>query len=118
MTVWPSSFHRFFLFTGNNKRYCLSQYSWIAIVSVISFSAFCFEYAARNENRILRGVREGGLMSQRKPEDRRRSVGKRSFPFRDSKEGRVLEERRKQPDRRMNGIDEAEWLEMPELSEG
>jgi hypothetical protein len=29
----------------------------------------------------------------------------------------VREERRKQPDRRMNGIEEAEWLEMPEPSE-
>jgi len=56
-------------------------------------------------------------MNQRKPEDRRRLVGKQSLPFRDSNGERVLEDRRKQPDRRMNGIDEAEWLEMPEQSE-
>jgi len=56
-------------------------------------------------------------MSQRKPEDRRRLVGKQSLPFRDSNGERVLEDRRKQPDRRMNGIEEAEWLEMPEQSE-
>ena len=49
-------------------------------------------------------------MSQRKPEDRRQLAGKRSFPLRDSNWERVLEERRKQPDRRMNGIEEAEWL--------
>ncbi len=53
-------------------------------------------------------------MDQRKPEDRRRLVGKQSLPFRDSNGKRVLEDRRKQPDRRMNGIDEAEWLEMLE----
>jgi hypothetical protein len=56
-------------------------------------------------------------MSQRKSVDRRRLEGKRSFPFRDSNGERVREERRKQPDRRMNGIEEAEWLEMPEPSE-
>ena len=56
-------------------------------------------------------------MSQRKPEDRRWIVGKRSFPFRDSNGERVLEERRKKSDRRMYGIEEAEWLEMPEPSE-
>lgn len=56
-------------------------------------------------------------MSQRKPEDRRQLAGKRSFPLRDSNGERVLEERRKQPDRRMNGIEEAEWLEMPEQSD-
>ena len=53
-------------------------------------------------------------MSQRNLKDRRRSEGKRSFPFRDSNGGRVLEERRLQSDRRMNGIEEAEWSEMPE----
>ena len=53
-------------------------------------------------------------MDQRKPEDRRRLLGKQSLPFRDSNGKRVLEDRRKQPDRRMNGIDEAEWLEMIE----
>jgi hypothetical protein len=53
-------------------------------------------------------VLTGGVMSQRKPEDRRRLEGKRSFPFRDSNGGRVLEERRIQSDRRMNGIEEAE----------
>lgn len=56
-------------------------------------------------------------MSQRKPEDRRRLVKKRSFPIRDSNEERVLEERRIQPDRRKNGIEEAEWLETLEQSE-
>ena len=55
-------------------------------------------------------------MSERKPEDRRQSAGKRSFPFRDSNGKRVLEERRIQPDRRMNGIEEAEWSEIPEPS--
>jgi hypothetical protein len=44
-------------------------------------------------------------------------VGKQSIPFRDSKGDRVLEDRRKQADRRMNGIDEAEWSEMPEQAE-
>jgi len=56
-------------------------------------------------------------MNPRKPEDRRQFVGKRSFPFRDSNGERVLEERRKKSDRRMYGIEEAEWLEMPEPSE-
>ena len=56
-------------------------------------------------------------MNQRESEDRRRLVGKQSLPFRDSNGERVLEDRRKQPDRRMNGIEEAEWLEMPEQSE-
>ena len=56
-------------------------------------------------------------MSQRKPEDRRQSVGKQPLPFRDSNGERVLEDRRKQPDRRKSGIDEAEWLEMPEQLE-
>lgn len=56
-------------------------------------------------------------MSQRKPEDRRRMTGKQSFPFRDGNGERVLEERRKQLDRRMNGIEEAEWSEIPEPSE-
>jgi len=56
-------------------------------------------------------------MNQRKPEDRRQLVGKRSFPFRDGEGEKVLEERRKQPDRRMNGIEEAEWQAMPEQSE-
>ena len=56
-------------------------------------------------------------MSQRKPEDRRRMAGKRSFPFRDGNGERVLEERRKQLDRRMKGIEEAEWSEIPEPSE-
>ena len=55
-------------------------------------------------------------MNQRKPNDRRRLVGKESLPFRDSNGDRVLEDRRKRPDRRMNGIDEAEWLEIPEQS--
>lgn len=53
-------------------------------------------------------------MSQRTFEDRRRLGGKRSFPFRDSDGERVFEERRILPDRRMNGIEEGEWSEMPE----
>jgi hypothetical protein len=57
-------------------------------------------------------------MSQRKSGDRRKLVGKQSFPLRDSIGGRVLEERRKQPDRRTNGIEEAEWLGMPGASDG
>jgi len=56
-------------------------------------------------------------MSQRKLEDRRRLEGKRSSPFRDSVGKRVLNERRIQPDRRTNGIEEAEWLKIPEPSE-
>ena len=56
-------------------------------------------------------------MNQRKPEDRRRLVGKQPLPFRDSNGVGVLEDRRKQPDRRMNGIEEAEWLEMHEQSD-
>jgi len=56
-------------------------------------------------------------MSQRKPGDRRQSAGKQSLPFRDSNGERVPENRRKQTDRRMNGIEEAEWLEIPELRE-
>jgi hypothetical protein len=56
-------------------------------------------------------------MSQRKPGDRRQSVGKQLLPFRDSNGELVPENRRRQPDRRMNGIEEAEWLEMPETSE-
>ena len=56
-------------------------------------------------------------MNQRKLEDRRQLAGKRSFPFRDGTGERVVEERRKQPDRRMNGIEEAEWLETPEQSD-
>ena len=56
-------------------------------------------------------------MSERKPEDRRQLVGKQSLPFRDSHGERVLEDRREQSDRRMNGIEEAEWLELPKLSE-
>lgn len=53
-------------------------------------------------------------MSERKSEDRRKLAGKLSLPFRDSNGERVLEDRRKQSDRRMNGIDEAEWSVMPE----
>jgi len=53
-------------------------------------------------------------MNQRKPDDRRRLVGKWSFPFWDRKGDRISEERRNQPDRRMNGIDEAEWLKIAE----
>lgn len=53
-------------------------------------------------------------MSQRNLEDRRRLQRKLSFPFRDSNGAKVLEERRIQPDRRMNGIEEAVWSEMPE----
>lgn len=56
-------------------------------------------------------------MIPRKPNDRRRLVKNRPFPFMNNKGERVLEERRKRPDRRMNGIDEAEWLGIPEQSE-
>jgi hypothetical protein len=56
-------------------------------------------------------------MGERKTKDRRRMAGKQSLPFRDGNGERVLEDRREQSDRRMNGIDEAEWLEMPEPSE-
>ena len=56
-------------------------------------------------------------MGQRKPKDRRRLEGKRPFPFTDRIGNRVLEERRIQPDRRTNGIEEAEWLKIPEPSE-
>ena len=54
-------------------------------------------------------------MSQRQSKDQRRLEGeeKRSFPFKDSNGERVLEERRKQRDRRMSGIDEGEGLETP-----
>lgn len=56
-------------------------------------------------------------MGERKTEDRRRMAGKQSLPFRDSNGERVLEDRREQSDRRMNGIEEAEWLELPEPRE-
>ncbi len=56
-------------------------------------------------------------MSQRQQEDRRQLLAGRSFPFRDCNGERVLEERRKLPDRRTSGIEEAEWLGMPEQSE-
>ncbi len=55
-------------------------------------------------------------MSQRNLEDRRRLQRKQSFPFRDSNGAVVLEERRIQPDRRTNGVEEAEWSEIPEPS--
>ena len=55
-------------------------------------------------------------MSERKSEDRRKPAGKLSLPFRDSNGERVLEDRRKQFDRRMNGIDEAEWSVMHETA--
>lgn len=52
-------------------------------------------------------------MGQRQPNDRRRLGEIRSFPFRDGNGVKVFEERRKQPDRRMNGVDEGEWIVIP-----
>lgn len=63
------------------------------------------------------GLTGGEVMSQRQQEDRRQLLAGRSYPFMDSNGERVREERRKQPDRRTNGIEEAEWLDMPEQSE-
>jgi hypothetical protein len=49
-------------------------------------------------------------MVKRKPVDRRCSSANRKFPFRDSSGERVREERRKLPDRRIDGIGfEIEW---------
>ena len=49
-------------------------------------------------------------MQQRKSVDRRCSATKRKFPFRDSSGERVREERRRLPDRRIDGIGfEIEW---------
>jgi hypothetical protein len=50
-------------------------------------------------------------MDQRNPNDRRGSKGKRAFPLNDSEGVWVSKERRILTDRRMNGVEEAEWLE-------
>jgi len=50
-------------------------------------------------------------MDQRNRNDRRNSTGKRVFPFNDSDGDWVSKERRKIADRRMEGVEEAEWLE-------
>ena len=50
-------------------------------------------------------------MDQRKPNDRRVSTGRRAFAFKDSEGVWVSKERRMVPDRRLSGVDEAEWLE-------
>lgn len=51
------------------------------------------------------------MMIQRSLIDRRRWKSTPAFPFLDSKGVRVLEDRRKRPDRRLEGI-KAEWLSM------
>ena len=50
-------------------------------------------------------------MDQRNRNDRRGTTGRRAFPFNDSNGDWVSKERRKLPDRRMEGVEEAEWLE-------
>jgi hypothetical protein len=49
-------------------------------------------------------------MDQRKRNDRRGTTGRRAFPFYDSNGDWVPKERRKLADRRMEGVEEAEWL--------
>jgi len=50
-------------------------------------------------------------MDQRNRKDRRDTSGRRAFPFNDSDGDWVSKERRKLPDRRMAGVEEAEGLE-------
>jgi len=50
-------------------------------------------------------------MAQRNRNDRRGTTGRRAFPFNDSNGDWVSKERRKLADRRMEGVEEAEWLE-------
>jgi len=49
-------------------------------------------------------------MDQRNRKDRRGTTGRRAFPFNDSNGDWVSKERRKLADRRMEGVEEAEWL--------
>ena len=52
-------------------------------------------------------------MQERNPSDRRCRTTARRYPFRDSNGDLVRQDRRKLPDRRLDGI-EVEWLEMGE----
>jgi hypothetical protein len=55
-------------------------------------------------------------MQQRNPSDRRHGIARSAFPLRDSDGELVRAERRRQPDRRLAGI-EVEWLEDKQLFE-
>jgi hypothetical protein len=55
-------------------------------------------------------------MRERNPSDRRTGIARPGFPLRDSSGELVRAERRRQPDRRLAGI-EVEWLEDKELFE-
>ena len=54
-------------------------------------------------------------MRERNKADRRRNPAKPRFPLKDSGGELVIEDRRIQPDRRLDGI-EVEWLEMRETA--
>lgn len=53
----------------------------------------------------------GVILDQRNRNDRRGTTGRQVFPFNDHNGNLVAKERRKLPDRRMEGVEEAEWLE-------
>jgi len=52
----------------------------------------------------------GEVMDQRIRKDRRRKSGKQAFPFNDSAGQWVSQERRRFPDRRMQGVAEGDYL--------
>jgi hypothetical protein len=54
-------------------------------------------------------------MAKRIRQDRRCRAGRTKFPLRDASGELVRADRRRQPDRRLSGI-EAEWLEMAQES--
>lgn len=88
-----------------------------AVLSVVTWPFLTRSNKFGLDSRIYKALSMGGFMDQRNRNDRRGTTGRRAFPFNDSDGVWVSKERRILPDRRMNGIDEAEWSEMPEPSE-